>query len=105
MVLACFTELVNCSGVSSSGRHELTCDEAVMGNDASNYFAVSSTFRLSALVICVSSDISLSRSSYRQVVMGLVICVSSDISLSRSSYRQVVMGQQLSEYQVKHVHR
>ena len=45
------------------GRNELACDDAVVGNDASNSFAVSSTFRFSALVICVGADTSPCSSS------------------------------------------
>ena len=63
MVLACFTERVNCSYVSSSVRDELACDDVVKGNNARYSFAVSCTFHFSAVDVCVGSDISSSCSS------------------------------------------
>ena len=74
-VLACFAERVNCPCASSSDRSELTFGKVVTGNGARNSFAVSSTFRFSAVVACVCSDISSSWSSS-------VLCVGRELRWS-----------------------
>ena len=85
MVLACFADLTSCSCVSSSGRDELACDEAFIGNNAvtllhfhpceSPYAFLRSLFALAL--------------TFRRL----------------AHLRQVVTGLQLSEYQVKYVHQ
>ena len=71
--------------------NELACDEAAKSNGARNSFAVSSvwiSFRLSALVICVSSDVSVRLAHLRPHL-----------------HWQSVMDQQLSGCEVERVHR
>ena len=61
--MVCLMDRVSCLCVSSSGRDELAREEVVVGKGARKSFTVPSTFRFSAFIVCVGSDISSFRSS------------------------------------------